>query len=114
MNGFVPRFLLWISTQYFLVRCSVRQARALAISHWNLLQPVQIAQVSFPAFLYSVFDQIVENLGNGTSPYQVYPLSPGYYYRGPSLGYGDGCLCSSVYYSMQSACATCQGGDIPT
>jgi len=41
-------------------------------------------------------------------------LSPinGTYYTGPHLGYGSICLCNSVYYSLLSACAYCQGGSI--
>ena len=33
-------------------------------------------------------------------------------YPGPSLGSDTSCSCSSVYYSLLSACAYCQGGSV--
>jgi len=35
-------------------------------------------------------------------------LPPGYYYVGPTLQSRNECTCSSVYFSMLSACAVCQ------
>lgn len=35
-------------------------------------------------------------------------LPPGYYYIGPTLQSRNECTCSSVYFSMLSACAVCQ------
>jgi hypothetical protein len=41
--------------------------------------------------------------------YNVPPLpSPEYHYVGPELGYANACECSSVKYSLLSACALCQ------
>jgi hypothetical protein len=37
------------------------------------------------------------------------PLEEGFIYRGPSVANANRCRCSSVYYSMLSACAYCQG-----
>src|SRR5260221_12178740 len=91
-----------------LVRCSVRQARVLVMSQWSSLQPA-LAQVSLPAFLCSMFVQTLGKLA-----YQVAPLLPGYVYSGPGLGSVNGCLCSSVYYSLLNACAFCQGQGIET
>ena len=92
----------------FFVRCSVRQARVLAMLQWSSLLPA-LAQVSLPSFLCSMFVQTLGNLA-----YQVGPLLPGYLYSGPFLGYINGCLCSSVYYSLLNACAFCQGQGIET
>ncbi|KAF8523980.1 hypothetical protein JB92DRAFT_3140622 [Gautieria morchelliformis] len=39
----------------------------------------------------------------------VPPLSPGKGYSGPLSGMSNTCICSSVTYSMISACAACQG-----
>ncbi|RXW22324.1 hypothetical protein EST38_g3514 [Candolleomyces aberdarensis] len=36
-------------------------------------------------------------------------LEEGFIYRGPSVAVANACRCSSVYYSMLSACAACQG-----
>jgi hypothetical protein len=41
--------------------------------------------------------------------YNVPPLpGPEYRYLGPEPGYANGCECSSVKYSLLSACALCQ------
>ncbi|KIK08218.1 hypothetical protein K443DRAFT_672712 [Laccaria amethystina LaAM-08-1] len=37
------------------------------------------------------------------------PLAPDYVYLGPSAANANSCRCSSVYYSLLSACANCQG-----
>lgn len=37
------------------------------------------------------------------------PLAPDYVYLGPSVSTANSCRCSSVYYSLLSACANCQG-----
>ncbi|KAJ8487483.1 hypothetical protein ONZ51_g4144 [Trametes cubensis] len=44
----------------------------------------------------------------------VYPLTPGYHYNTPtdSPTSATSCRCSTVFYSMISACATCQGLEI--
>ncbi|KAH6918420.1 hypothetical protein BKA70DRAFT_1247150 [Coprinopsis sp. MPI-PUGE-AT-0042] len=39
------------------------------------------------------------------------PLEPGFIYLGPTRTNVNACRCSSVYYSMLSACAECQGND---
>ncbi|KAF9454634.1 hypothetical protein P691DRAFT_806802 [Macrolepiota fuliginosa MF-IS2] len=41
--------------------------------------------------------------------FTLQPLDPGFVYLGPSLTVQNSCRCSSVYYSMLSACAACQG-----
>ncbi|KAK0459820.1 uncharacterized protein EV420DRAFT_292387 [Desarmillaria tabescens] len=45
------------------------------------------------------------NSGNFT----VTPLSEGDLYAGPTLAQANSCRCSSVFYSLISACALCQG-----
>lgn len=45
------------------------------------------------------------NSGNFT----VTPLSVGQLYSGPTLDQANVCRCSSVFYSLVSACASCQG-----
>ncbi|KAI0332517.1 hypothetical protein GY45DRAFT_1433180 [Cubamyces sp. BRFM 1775] len=44
----------------------------------------------------------------------VYPLTPGYHYNTPTDDptSATSCRCSTVFYSMISACATCQGLEI--
>ncbi|KAJ3538365.1 hypothetical protein NMY22_g5195 [Coprinellus aureogranulatus] len=39
------------------------------------------------------------------------PLQPDFVYLGPSVAAATQCRCSTVYYSMLSACATCQGNN---
>jgi len=41
--------------------------------------------------------------------YSVEPLLPGNLYLGPTRFDGNSCLCSTVFYSLLSACAYCQG-----
>ncbi|KAG7447974.1 uncharacterized protein BT62DRAFT_745997 [Guyanagaster necrorhizus] len=43
-----------------------------------------------------------------SSTYTVVPLEVGQIYDGPWKGSSTPCLCSSVYYSLLSACAFCQ------
>ncbi|KAK0503356.1 hypothetical protein EDD18DRAFT_629736 [Armillaria luteobubalina] len=45
------------------------------------------------------------NSGNFT----ITPLSEGRLYSGPTLEQANACRCSSVFYSLVSACALCQG-----
>jgi len=40
--------------------------------------------------------------------FNLNPLKPGYVYLGPIVANADICRCSSVYYSLLSACAYCQ------
>jgi hypothetical protein len=42
------------------------------------------------------------------------PRKPGEAYSGPSESESNPCLCSSVLYSMLSACAICQGATLDT
>lgn len=46
--------------------------------------------------------------------WNVPAITSGSEYVGPLLGESNKCQCSSVVYSMVSACAVCQGGDIET
>ncbi|KAJ8078922.1 hypothetical protein PM082_013206 [Marasmius tenuissimus] len=59
--------------------------------------------------------QVASILGGVCSPagFVVPPLDtlPNSTYKGPEEGKEDGCRCSSVFYSLPSACAACQGGD---
>ena len=41
--------------------------------------------------------------------YNLEPLAEGYIYSGPTVANTNACRCSSVYYSLLSACAYCQG-----
>jgi hypothetical protein len=41
-------------------------------------------------------------------PFILDPLQPGYVYLGPTQPDANSCRCSSVYYSLLSACAYCQ------
>jgi hypothetical protein len=41
--------------------------------------------------------------------FNLQPLSTGYVYLGPSVANANSCRCSSVYYSLLSGCAYCQG-----
>jgi len=42
--------------------------------------------------------------------FTLYPLSPGGSYGGPSEDQNNNCHCTSVFYSLISACAACQDG----
>jgi hypothetical protein len=49
--------------------------------------------------------------------YTIDPLTPGYMYSSQNLGAiddGNLCRCSTVMYSLMSACGACQGGDWST
>ncbi|KAJ7271979.1 hypothetical protein B0H12DRAFT_672587 [Mycena haematopus] len=55
--------------------------------------------------------QVAAYLGgvcDAKSEFVVAPLGPGEYYPGPSLEQSNPCRCSSVFYSLLSACAICQ------
>ena len=41
--------------------------------------------------------------------FDLSPLLSGYVYAGPPTEFANSCRCSSVYYSMLSACGYCQG-----
>ncbi|KAF8736919.1 hypothetical protein AX14_013736 [Amanita brunnescens Koide BX004] len=41
--------------------------------------------------------------------FKLQPLTSGSSYPGPTLGQDNSCHCTSVYYSLISACAACQG-----
>ncbi|KDR71524.1 hypothetical protein GALMADRAFT_229495 [Galerina marginata CBS 339.88] len=41
-------------------------------------------------------------------PFILQPLQPGFEYFGPPAGLGNPCRCSTVYYSLLSACSVCQ------
>jgi len=43
--------------------------------------------------------------------FDLKPLDDGFVYLGPTVAVQNSCRCSSVYYSMLSACAACQGRD---
>ena len=40
--------------------------------------------------------------------YTIGPLAPNYYYIGPSSSNNNSCQCSTVAYSLMSACGDCQ------
>ncbi|KAG7092708.1 hypothetical protein E1B28_009038 [Marasmius oreades] len=46
--------------------------------------------------------------------YTVQSLPPGSVYLGPSIDTANGCECSTVTYSLMSACALCQNGTVAT
>ena len=41
--------------------------------------------------------------------FNLSPLPSGYVYLGPDAAYATACRCSTVYYSLLSACGSCQG-----
>lgn len=41
--------------------------------------------------------------------FDLEPLDVGYVYLGPTVSNANDCRCSTVYYSLLSACAYCQG-----
>ncbi|KAF8911957.1 hypothetical protein CPB84DRAFT_1841675 [Gymnopilus junonius] len=48
------------------------------------------------------------------TPLTLLPLKPGFEYLGPDPSDANSCRCSTVYYSLLSACATCQNADFIT
>ena len=68
-------------------RCLCRWSCVILLISWLLLELTQMIFLEF-------------NLS---------PLDPGYVYLGPSTANANTCRCSSVYYSLLSACAYCQG-----
>jgi len=46
--------------------------------------------------------------------FNLSPLPSGYVYLGPDAAYATACRCSTVYYSMLSACSSCQGHNFVT
>lgn len=99
------------------------------ISHWILLLPVlagpTFAQVSAPNcssalaqgwnWTYNSLDQnpcyvaasLESTCRNGQ--FEIPALPPGSMYGGPYGGQGNTCICSTIVYSLVSACAGCQG-----
>ena len=45
-----------------------------------------------------------------SSAFTLAPLEPGFVYLGPTIISANSCRCSTVYYSLLSACAYCQNG----
>lgn len=76
-----------------------------------------IAPVTLPCHL-QVFVLVQVSTFRGLSPYHslttlplaftLAPLDPGFVYLGPDIPNANACRCSSVYYSLLSACADCQ------
>ena len=91
----------YTSTHYFSSRCSVRQAKALVTSQRRLLRS---ALVNVCAFFLCVVRTGLKYLA-----FNLSPLIAGYTYTGPTVDQQNSCRCSSVYYSLLSGCAYCQG-----
>jgi len=102
-------FALLVISQYwvFTISCfsrSAQSARVLVTLQQSLARPVLV--VGFRP--YSSVGGIWINHANVV--FNVAPLGIGNVYLGPSLTSANTCRCSSVYYSLLSACAHCQGG----
>jgi hypothetical protein len=67
-----------------------------SVCWWSSVLPYLFANVRF-------------NSNAILAEFNLSPLSPGYVYLGPSVANANSCRCSSVYYSLLSACAYCQG-----
>jgi hypothetical protein len=59
-------------------------------------------------FLVQLIILVLNSLANAAES-NPQPLLPDYAYIGPTPAYANLCLCSSVYYSLKSACGYCQG-----
>ncbi|KAI0259722.1 hypothetical protein BC834DRAFT_604199 [Gloeopeniophorella convolvens] len=81
-----------------------------------------IAQLGFPNCTDSSLDWSFNSLKQNPCNVAVYleascnggqfnipPLPPNTNYRGPNAGQGNPCICSTVLYSLISACGSCQG-----
>ncbi|PBK80685.1 hypothetical protein ARMGADRAFT_1020719 [Armillaria gallica] len=47
-----------------------------------------------------------------TANFTIQTLPSGYHYSGVSTKYTSNCVCNTVYYSLLSVCAACQGGSV--
>ena len=56
-------------------------------------------------------DTIVIDCKPRSAPVVDPQLPPTWYYKGPSVSNATPCQCSTVYYSVTSACAVCQDGE---
>lgn len=54
--------------------------------------------------------QVASQLLNLCSPFTLLALPEDSQYSGPSLAAANPCICSTVVYSLMSACGACQGG----
>lgn len=103
INGFGLHFILSISTQHFFI-CQMFTS----IGQSPCDVAVELASVCAG---HSVFAGFIERHHTNVKnlAYQFAPISLGWHYIGPWVGYDNSCLCSSVLYSLLSACANCQG-----
>ncbi|KAF8736920.1 hypothetical protein AX14_013737 [Amanita brunnescens Koide BX004] len=60
--------------------------------------------------------EVVEDLATACDPngFTLQPISPGTSYNGPGPGQNNTCHCTSIFYSLISACAACQDGSWTT
>jgi hypothetical protein len=92
----------------FLFSHSILSAKMRAQSQRSLCQRVMRAVSLFARLVLSCVGEPYFPL----SVFIVDPLRPGYSYTGPSgIDDSDLCKCSTVGYSLISACAGCQGED---
>ncbi|KAF8514092.1 hypothetical protein BU17DRAFT_94783 [Hysterangium stoloniferum] len=54
------------------------------------------------------------SFAHASSDWTIAPLDPGLQYAGPYVGQSNKCVCSTVVYSLVSACGACQGRGITT
>jgi hypothetical protein len=104
MNGFVPHSILILvpksaSDVQFDTSKSLRHRSGawFSLCWWTCVLPS-----------LSVY-AVVRTDGNNLESYTLDPLEPYYIYIGPTKENQDSCRCSSVYYSLLSGCAHCQG-----
>ena len=57
---------------------------------------------------------MITELKSRSAPIVNAPLPSGYHYNGPTVTSATPCKCSTVYYSVISACASCQDGEFLT
>jgi len=83
---------------------SAQSARVLVTLQQSLPRSVLVAVGFRP---YSSVGGI--RIDHANVVFNLVPLRSGNVYSGPSLTTANACRCSSVYYSLLSACAHCQG-----
>ncbi|KAH9973143.1 hypothetical protein BGW80DRAFT_286979 [Lactifluus volemus] len=88
----------------------------LSLFSGHVLAQVYWASCTVPSFGWT-YNSIEQNpctvaaflLSTCNGGYNIQPLPQGYSYAGPTAGTSDTCKCSTVAYSLLSACDACQG-----
>ncbi|KAF9265611.1 hypothetical protein L218DRAFT_957211 [Marasmius fiardii PR-910] len=95
---------------FVLLGVTLPRAAAQSTNATCILASLQWSQNSAQQSPCAVASSLIGVCNGG--PYNVQSLPAGQVYLGPSIDAANGCLCSTVTYSLMSACSLCQNGTI--